>query len=151
MPFNMIITGPTVSTKHFPLLVLLIGLSSQSICAQCRSTSSDTSFAALGSTTGYSQEFHGDGAPSYLRVTRVVGPGTGSEFSANGTPKCRDLSAKRGRFIEGLRPGFCSDDVGLELLGTRQYWGISAGGTGGSHFYLEMVSGSATHTYSQHK
>ena len=85
MPFNMIITGPTITKKHFPLLVLLIGLSSQSICAQCRSTSSDTSFAALGSTTGYSPEFHGDGAPSYLRVTRVVGPGTASLFNTNGT------------------------------------------------------------------
>jgi hypothetical protein len=85
MPSNMIISVPTVSKKHFPLLVLLIGLSSQSICAQCRSTSSDTSFAALGSTTGYSPEFHGDGAPSYLRVTRVVGPGTAALFNTNGT------------------------------------------------------------------
>src|SRR5882672_873249 len=78
-----------VRLRHSVLLLFLL-LTARASVAQCRATSSDTSFTSLADPQGYTREFQGDAAPSYIRVTRVVGPGTvgpgtASEFNADGT------------------------------------------------------------------
>jgi hypothetical protein len=116
----------TITYKSLILCAAALIFSSASIhtaMAQCRTTLSDTNFAAL-ANPGYTQEFPGDGVPGYFRVTRVVGPGTTSEFTQAASP-----TVPLGTLINAstyVQNGVVSSQAYVQVTGSMT-WTISFG------------------------
>jgi hypothetical protein len=65
------------------LTAVILVASAAKCSAQCQVNGPDTSYTRDPTITGYDSQFYGD-VPSWVRITRVVGPGTSAELDPYG-------------------------------------------------------------------
>jgi hypothetical protein len=107
--------------------LILSSTSIQNAAAQCRAITSDTSYASL-NDPGYTREFQGDGVPAYFRVTRVVGPGTTSEFNAAPSTSTNP-NGTLVNWSTYVQNGIVSSQANLQVFGfmsvDNQFWSFA--------------------------